>query len=75
MSMQPNKRRHILSQSEISEQYCLPRLNNIQREQAFSLTDGGPVEEVTKVSNLLCLNNNLQPLTASLSQHASAIFP
>ena len=55
MSMQPNKRRHILSQSEISEQYCLPRLNNIQREQAFSLTDG----EIKAVNQQLALSSKV----------------
>ena len=39
MSKQTDKRRHILSQSEISELYSLPRLNTIQREQSFSLAD------------------------------------
>ena len=39
MSKQSDKRRYILSQSEVSELYCLPRLNHIQREQSFSLAD------------------------------------
>jgi hypothetical protein len=39
MSKQTDKRRRILSESEINELYCLPRFNNIQREQSFSLPD------------------------------------
>ncbi len=39
MLKQTDKRWHILSQSAVSELYSLPRLNNIQLEQSFSLAD------------------------------------
>ncbi len=55
MSKQTNKRRYILSQSEISELYCLPRLNNIQREQSFSLAD----EELRAVSQQSSLSSKV----------------
>jgi hypothetical protein len=53
MSKQTDKRRYILSQSEISELYCLPRLNNIQREQSFSLAD----EELKAANQLSSLSS------------------
>ena len=55
MSKQTDKRRYILSQSEISGQYCLPRLNNIQREQSFSLTD----EEIKAVNQQSSLSSKV----------------
>jgi len=55
MSKQTDKRRYILSQSEISGQYCLPRLNNIQREQSFSLTD----EEIKAVNQQASLSSKV----------------
>ena len=53
MSKQTDKRRYILSQSEINELYCLPRLNNIQREQSFSLAD----EELKAANQLSSLSS------------------
>ena len=55
MSKQSDKRRYILSQSEISELYCLPRLNNIQREQSFSLAD----EELRAVNKQSLLSSKV----------------
>ena len=51
MSKQSDKRRYILSQSEVSELYCLPRFNNIQREQSFSLA-GEELRAVNQQSSL-----------------------
>ncbi len=55
MTKQNDKRRYILSQSEINELYCLPRLNNIQREQCFSLTD----EELSAVNQQSLLGSKI----------------
>ena len=55
MSKQTDKRRHILSESEINELYCLPRLNNIQREQSFSLAD----EELKAVNQQSSLSSKV----------------
>ena len=55
MSKQTDKRRHILSQSEVSELYSLPRLNNIQREQSFSLAD----EELKAVNQRSSLSSKV----------------
>ncbi len=55
MAKRNDKRRYILSQSEINELYCLPRLNNVQREQCFSLTD----EELSAVNQQFLLGSKL----------------
>ena len=55
MSKQTDKRRHILSHSEVSELYSLPRLNNIQREQSFSLAD----EELKAVNQQSSLSSKV----------------
>ncbi|MEE8056514.1 MAG: Tn3 family transposase [Pseudomonadales bacterium] len=55
MLKQSDKRRYILSQSEINELYCLPRLNKVQQEQCFSLTD----EELSAVNQQSLLGSKI----------------
>lgn len=55
MSKKTDKRWHILAESEISELYCLPRLNNIQREQSFSLAE----EELKAVNQQSSLSSKV----------------